>query len=664
MVAKGLILAVYPDRVELEIGRVHAELAVLMQNFPPLIQALTFAVLFFTLYAALGRRFLALTRLTPSGLRPVEGWLVETMVGMGAIQALPISLALFGALSPFSARIGILVLTLLLAPDLWQIARDFVGMIKRWRPHRLSWQIIVYTGLLAVFLAVLLMHALFLGFTDDDGYHLAAPWRWLREGTLSYLPSYTHTNSGLAFEMSYLIALAFNAVLGAKLLHFGAGVLLLVTTLTCAQRLGAPAAGAMAISLLMITTPLVQTPSLFTVAYVDLPACFSVMIAILLWIVWRETCEQKLLWCIALCAGFTASFKFTALAVLVAWSLLVAVELHAQGRRLVPSLIVLIKFGLIAAAPTLPWFARNWYLTGNPVYPMATFLFPSRDWTAEQGAIFSTYIKLFSWGVASGASMGEPTRKLLLLVSAIGVLAGSTLVYWAAKDRGLRLLVCFSAVYILLCIALTGLVFRYWLPGIVCMLLVICALVARILEQHFSRVLYVPALALMVLALGVQSRQEIQKGTLPRDFRVAVGISSHENETRDDPAERMWRFVQKNTPADARVLVAAFYSTFGASSFGCFRAQRHCFTTDSHLQTYINLTDWPSFLRSIKQANVQYVLLSDQQFASNRQGFSYQAGENEYQFCMRLARDAGTKIFEAGHFQLYKIGGQGAAASF
>lgn len=635
-----------------------------MQNFPPLVPALLFAVLFFGLYAALGRRFLILTRLVPAGLYPVETLLLQITVGIGVMPVLPMVLGLFGALSPASVRTGTLLLALLLLPDLWRVAREVAGLLQRVH-SRLSLSSTAWSVLLALMLAIFLVHALFLGFTDDDGYHLAAPWRWLNEGTLSYLPSYTTTNSGLAFELSYLIALAFNTILGAKLLHYATGVVLLIAVLACGRRLGSWAIGAAAVSMLLIATPLVQMQYVFPMAYSDFPVCLSVIAAILLWMVWRDTRDQKLLWCIALCAGLTASFKFTALVVLAAWALLIALELRAQGRRFIPGVLDLVKFGLIAIVPTLPWFVRNWYLTGNPVFPMAASIFPTRDWSVEQGVVFSTYMKYYSWGVASGAGMGEPTRKLLLLLAIAGVILGSALVYWMLKDRRLRMLLCFSAVYVVICIVLTGLVFRYWLPGVICMMLVVCAAAARVLEYRFPRnsLKYVPAIALILVAHGVQARQELQKGILPRDFRVATGISSHEAETSNDPAEQTWRFIRENTASDARILVSAFYSTFGASSFGCFRAERYCVTTDSHLQNYIELTDWSSFVDSVKRAGIQYVLLSDQQFSPNRQGFSYRAGENEYPFCVRLAQSAGTKVFQAGHFQVYRLGNLDAAAS-
>jgi hypothetical protein len=636
-----------------------------MQVLPPLIPALVFAVLFFGVYAALGRRFLILVRLAPAGLHPVETLLLQITVGIGVIPVLPLALGLFGALSPASVRIGILVLVLLLVPDLWRVACDLRDLVCRLRARAFPGLVQVWAGLLAVLLATFLVHALFLGFADDDGYHLAAPWRWLREGTLSYLPSYTTTNSGMAFEMSYVVALVFDPVRGAKLLHYATGVTLLVAVMACARRLGSWAVGAAAVSMLLIGTPLVQMQYMFPKAYSDFPVSLSVMVAVLLWMAWRETRDQKLLWCMALCAGFTASFKFTALAALVAWALLIALELRVQGRKLVPGILDLFRFGLIAVLPTLPWFVRNWYLTGNPVYPMAASVFPTRDWSAEQGAVFSSYMKLYSWGVASGTAMPESTRKLLILAAIAGVLAGSAFIYWLVKDRRLRMLLGFSLAYVLICIVLTGLVFRYWMPGVICMLLVACAGAAQLLSSRLRSKSwgYMPAIALMLVAIGVQARHEMREGVMLRDLRVATGITTQEIETANDPAEQMWRYIRQNTPADARILAGAFYSTFGASSFGCFRAERYCVTTDSHLQTYIELTDWTAFLRSVQRAGIQYVVVADQQFSPDRQGFRYRAADNEYPFCVRLAQSAGTLVFQAGHFQLYRLGSLDAAAS-
>ena len=113
--------------------------------------------------------------------------------------------------------------------------------------------------------------------------------------------------------------------------------------------------------------------------------------------------------------------------------------------------------------------------------------------------------------------------------------------------------------------------------------------------------------------------------------------------------------IRELTPPDAKILVAAFYTTFGSTSFGCFPFDRQCFVTDSHAQRYIRLDTWPAFVDSVAAAGIQYVLISEQQFAANRHGFTFEAGTNEYPFCARLVAEYGELIAKGEHLLLYRL---------
>jgi hypothetical protein len=338
------------------------------------------------------------------------------------------------------------------------------------------------------------------------------------------------------------------------------------------------------------------------------------------------------------------------------WIVVVALELRRQRVSVGQSLPVLFRFGALAALPVLPWFVRNLLVTGNPVYPLFAGWIPSRDWTAEQGQVFARYIRYFSWAIASGARLGEPSRQLILLGVAGLVVAGTCVVCWRIKEPALRTLLALAGAFTLLCIGLTGLLLRYWLPGVICFTVVICVAASRaaaVRVSNWTSVRYWPAIAFVVFALGLQIRYEKITGDLLKHARMALGLPLHERE--HDDASRMWAFIRSKTEPDARILAGAFYSTFGASSFGCFPANRQCFTTDSHLQTFIDLREWGAFLRSIRGAKIQYVLMSDRQFSPGRQGFSFLANENEYAFCQRLTRERGQLVFRAHHLELFRL---------
>lgn len=623
-------------------------------GLPPVVHVPIFVCLIWLLALALGRRLAIWFRLFPGSLDAWERGLVALTLGIGFLQFVPFALGAAQLMQPASVRTAVLVLAALLIPDAYRsllaIKRQLTSLHASIPPLIRLWAI-----LFATMLAILFVHSLVFGkFGDDDGYHLSAPMRWLRDGTLSYLPTYTHTNASFGFEMLYVIALSFKEPLAAKLLHFGAGFWLLFTVLLCCRRLSSWLSGVMAISFLMVATPLVNLPQIFSLAFADFAACWAAMASVLLWLIWRETREPELLTCLALCAGLTGAFKFTALSTGVAWACIIFAELRLQKRSWRDTLTALLRFGLIASGPVLPWLLRNWKLTGNPVFPMFASIIPTRDWTVEHGALFSRYIRYFSWGVASGSKLSESARKGLLLLAAIVITALAAGLWSRTKRPALRTLLAFSTVYTLLCIALTGLLFRYWLPGVVCFTVVGFVLFEQRLPQ--TRLRYAPALAMIALALGIQLAGERKRESgLLSELRLITGLSTPAEEHANDLLWPMWARIRANTTPDARILVASFYTTFGASSFGCYLLERTCFTTDSHLQRYIRLDDWNEFLASVRLAKIQYLLISDQQFTAGRFGFDFPAGQNEFPFCKRLASEYGEPVTSFAHLTLYRI---------
>lgn len=623
--------------------------------FPPIVTAPLFALWIGWMALALGYRLAKVFGFKPVGLNTWEKGFVFVALGMGTLQLVPLGLAAFHMMTPAAVRTATLLLCAALAWDLWAVAKHGYRVASSLRGLHPPKLVLAWGGLLGILLLGLLAHALAFGaFGDDDGYHLSAPARWLREGTLVYLPTYTVTNASMGFEMLYVMALAFGQALGAKALHFGAGLLFLGALHCSARRLAGEVAGLITISLLLIPNPIVNVPQIFGLAFVDFPACLTAVVGVFVWLAWRDSGDRALLVCLALLAGFTGSFKTTAISIGIFWGLVIAIDLAKQGVPWAKVLRTLALFGACVAVPVLPWLVRNWAVTSNPLYPMASSILPTRDWSPELAALFGKYVRYYSWGVASGARLTELDRKLILAATCAAVLAIGALLYWRAREPALRLLTILATCYTLFCVALTGLLFRYWLPGVICFALVASALLAK------SRLKSTQQLGLAVALLGValvaQLRAErVFPGKLQADFRVATGLSQPDSEMANNPLWQFWLRTKAATPADARVLVGAFYTTFGSSSFGCFPIDRVCFTTDSHLQQYIRLDDWSMFLQSVANAKIEYLILSDTQFSAGRHGFSFKAGDNEYPFCARLAAEFGDRIVSSGPFGLYRL---------
>jgi hypothetical protein len=281
---------------------------------------------------------------------------------------------------------------------------------------------------------------------------------------------------------------------------------------------------------------------------------------------------------------------------------------------------------------------------------MLSSLIPTRDWNPEMAAIFSRYLHYYSW--ANATYLSEDVRRTLIEITAGLVLVSGGVTIVRVKDPAIRGLVGFSVISVLVTLATTGMYFRYMLSAEMCVALVLATLLVR----HFRTVaatLWLPSILLLVALLAEFHRP----GTpLATELRVATNMTTIDQEYASDPNWNMWRYINEHTTSDARVLVGAFYTTFGASNYGCFWLDVRCFTTDSYIQSFVRLSDWQSFARSLNRSGIRYLLIADQQFTPGRIGFSFVAEANEYPFCRQLADRYGKKLAQFGSLQFYSFG--------
>jgi hypothetical protein len=623
-------------------------------HVPPLLSAPLLVALLWWVALGLGYRILRWMRLDLSSLTEGERGFFSLTIGTGALQYLPYGLGVFGVLSSRAVVVGFALLTVLLSADLLRVAKSIARRLARLSPRRWSPQNVVWALLLLLLMGTLLVQALAPGpFDDGDGYHLSAPKRWLQEGGLVYLPTYTITNASMGFEMLYVIGLATGNLACMKLIHYSAGVFMLLALWLSARRLGVASAASLAISLLLITTPVCDLTYLFHVAYVDFGASWMAMACALTWLIWLKERKSAWLLCLALFAGLAGSFKTTALFILASWIPVVVWDARRHGTPWPKITRLVAAMGTIAVLPILPWMFRSWRVTGNPIFPVLSGVIPTRDWNSEIAGIFGRFLHYYSWGVASGSLMDEAHRKMIVAVTALLVLFASGLAIARFRQPEFRSLLGFAGLFVLISVAMGGLVFRYWLPGILCAVLVVTVWASQRWSSVRSGWITPAVMALAVITYWVRPSQP--RPFLP-DLRIATGIHTLDEEYADNSFWNMWRYVNASTPKDARILVASFYTTFGAASFGCFWVEgRTCFTSDSHMQAFIQLDEWDSFVQSLRKAGVEYVLIGEKEFQPNRHGYSFTAGRNEYPFCRKLVDQYGQKLAQFGPLQLYRL---------
>lgn len=619
---------------------------------PPILLGSLAVASFIWLTAALGDRVLRLLRVPRANLSRLERGTAAAGVGAGLLQFLPYALGMSGQLSRSSVRIGCGIVAALLLPDLVRVAkRAFQAAVELVR-RRHDAATLAWAGLLALYLLCLLVRAVVVGnMGDDDGYHLAAPRRWLESGALGYLPTLTHTNGTMGLEMLNLLALGVAGPVPAKMIHFSAGLLCLSGLFCCARKLGGNAAGLAIVAVALLPNPLNELPTLIAYAYNDLGVIWMMVSALLFWLASRESKEPRLRACAALCAGFAGSFKFTALTLCAAFPLLFLLEEEA-AERWSKGLRRAVGYGLLTLLPVVPWLVRNWSLTGNPVYPMLSSFIPTRDWNPELARVFSHFFRYYNWGKRYAHEWSEAKRAAMLACASAVVLGACGLGIRREKRKDLRSLLVLGTVLLATALGVTGLYFRFWLPAMLCLCLVAAISLARV------RALPVASCLILLLGFALRLRAEVLSPIgvgVAGDLRIALGLESLNEAYKGEPVWETWKYINSHTPPDAHILIGAFYTTFGASSGGAFWLNRAAYVTDSQLQGFIHLESWASFLESVKKARIDYILVSDVQFTADRLGFKFDASTNEYPFCRRLAVEHGDMVDSYEHLQLYRL---------
>lgn len=221
-------------------------------------------------------------------------------------------------------------------------------------------------GLLALtYVAALAVLALVPPIAHDElSYHLAMPRLFFRVGRVFESPAFGYTYYPMLAEVQYLPLLAHVGESAPKILHllFGLGTAAVVYRDLAERVRGELAALA---GVLLLTTPTVAI--LATRAYVDLALLFYGAIAFVGLLRWARTDRLAPLVLSALAAGCATAVKWNGLQVIGLLAL--GTSLLAAPRGSARALRLAMLYAIVASLPALPWLARNWILTGNPVFP-------------------------------------------------------------------------------------------------------------------------------------------------------------------------------------------------------------------------------------------------------------------------------------------------------
>ncbi len=326
-------------------------------------------------------RWLALEKTAKSNLATLEEIVFSSALGFGALGLLVFFLGLAGFIAPANLYAITILLTLLVTPQ----------TLKTLRRTRLPSPPLLLKLYLPLTIGLSLTIAL-LPPTDWDGlfYHLTGPKLYLAAGRIIPGIDIPHLNFPFLFEMLFMLALAIRGAVTAKLLHFVFSLLLAGLVYLMAKQHLNLKNGWWAV-IFLFSMPMILV--LAGWAYNDLALAFYQVAALYALLRYRGAGELsdtkgQTHWLIlsGLFCGLAMSLKYTSF---VAPLTLVGLLLWWQWRERTP-LVQVLKSIIVFSVPVLLiaglWYLKNWFFTGNPIYP---FVFAGRFWDDFRSAAYA-----------------------------------------------------------------------------------------------------------------------------------------------------------------------------------------------------------------------------------------------------------------------------------
>ena len=215
---------------------------------------------------------------------------------------------------------------------------------------------------------------------DAVTYHLGLVAEAMRDGGFSERVGFYEVIPQGA-EMLFAFAFAFGKHSAAKLVHLGFLIASVPLMLSLGRRLGLGGGVSLCAAILYFCAPVVGISG--ASAYNDAMLVFFVLAATDLLLAWKQTGDNRYLWPAGIAAGFCYAVKMPGALVCVL-AVLFTVSVRPKWR---PAAIVAAG----CAAFSLPWLWHAWWLTGNPVAPLANRYFPNPYFSAL------TYERLSAW---------------------------------------------------------------------------------------------------------------------------------------------------------------------------------------------------------------------------------------------------------------------------
>lgn len=365
-----------------------------LQGLTITLWTLVLAVLVLIAAAGIGEALISWIK--PQEISPSESILFGIGLGLGALGLIGLGLAVLGWVQPlvFGGILSSVLILLGLNGKLRQAKDDWKVF---WSEISGSFSSIHFLFKLAIgliFLITLIQALAPPDAFDALSYHLEFPARILRDGGIRPYDFMQFWFPGMP-EGTYLWVMALGSDRAPQLIHLS-WMLIAVGLIWKWARMWSERAAWLSVAII-ISIP--SLPLVSSWAYTDFALSCATIACLYAFYRYATLDNSNWLYLSAAFAGLAMGVKYTSFLLPVT-----AVSMIVWWGRKNPrtAMVDLLKFSLVGLIIAAPWYLRNWYYMGNPVYP---FIFGGRYWNPLRAALNSM----------KGTGIGWDVKELLLL---------------------------------------------------------------------------------------------------------------------------------------------------------------------------------------------------------------------------------------------------------
>lgn len=323
----------------------------------------------------------------------LEQALFSLAIGLGILAYGVLALGLVGLLHPLAVALWLILAAVWTWQDWREITQRLLDNVAQipvwWRDRTRAEKVVLLSA--GIILTLTILQALTPPW-DYDGlmYHLKAPRIFLDEGRIHLLPDIWQANAPLTSEMLFAIGLSFGSDTFARLIHVTYGCIFILATFALGYRFLSAKTGWVAAAILL-GIPIL--PVWTSWAYTDLAWATYEFLAVYALVLWINRGGRDWLIVSGLMSGLALGNKYLAFGNAALLGLWVLWQSRGQpGRQVISNCLY---FGGTALLVACPWYLKNWFLAGNPIYP---FVFGGPGWDPFRLEMLMTYLRSFGTG--------------------------------------------------------------------------------------------------------------------------------------------------------------------------------------------------------------------------------------------------------------------------